>query len=211
MTKDGKKKNSATMRRKHDRQEVPGTNLNAQIADKVGRDNGPVLQLYDEQEESEIGRFFYRKSIEWSSQYFESQVDTYKLLASGYEDDERITWIKNLFYVLQKHLAHGASNHDAYIRGQWKCACRLMLMPAWSSDSVEEFHLHLRRWDTDRSEEPDIDEADEREGMRSIPILPIEYDMVVPAPMAGCFGRDTSVGSVAASEPVGVLKTVQRL
>ena len=38
-------------------------------------------------------------------------------------------------------------------------------MPAWSGDTVEEFHLHLRRWDMDRLEEPDLEETDAGEGV----------------------------------------------
>ena len=104
-----------------------------------------VFQLYNEYEENEIDNFLRGKIPEWSLEYFDSQVESYELLASGFEDYARIKWIKNIYYVLQKYLARGASKYDTYIRSQWKSACRLQLMPAWSGDSVEEFHFHLRR------------------------------------------------------------------
>ena len=147
MTKRGKKKNAAAMPKKNDQQEAPGITLDVQKPDKIGREDVQVLQLYDEHAESVLDSFFCSKSNDWSLKYFNSQVQSYEMLAPGFEDDERILWIKNIFYVLQNYLAQGASKYDAYVRSQWSSACRLKLRPSWSGDSVGELHDHLRRWD----------------------------------------------------------------
>ena len=95
-----------------------------------------VLQMYDEHEESEIDLLFRNKRPDWPLKFFDSQVESYELLAPGFEDDERTTWIKNIYYILQHFIPYGASQYDTYIRSQWECACRLKLMPAWSGDSL---------------------------------------------------------------------------
>ena len=166
-----------------------------------------VLKLYDEHEESEIDLFLCSKKSDWLLQFFDSQVESYELLAPGLEDNERIIWIKNIYYVLQTYLAHGASTYDSYVRSQWTYACRMELEPTWSGDSVEDFHIHLRRWDTDRLEEPDSEEADEGEGVGLSRILPTKCDIMVSASMVGCFGQAAAVESVAAPKPAGVLRT----
>ena len=74
-------------------------------------------------------------------------------------------------------------------------------MPTWSGDSVEGFHHHLRRWDTDLLKEPGFMEADEGENIGLTPIIPIECDLMTPTPKIG------SPGSVAVLKPAGVLKT----